>query len=227
MADQDITDYPLPVALFDRVSEPGTPDAGTVVAYVDDADGHLKSKDEDDVVTDLADTSGGGSGGTYSSWTPTLIGSSSNPSLGSTGSISGRYCQNGDLVTAHVIITFGGSGISVGSGAYQITFPVPASTALSNYAHGYGYAYDDSAGALRLVVMGKADSTHLQMFLDGAGTARWGSGGMGRARISPLIRRARRERRPPRTARPPRHLPDLPAPNARRSVPMEGADSPG
>lgn len=54
MADQDATLFPFPQLTFARGTEPAAADADEVIAYVDDADGHLKTIDESGTVTDLA-----------------------------------------------------------------------------------------------------------------------------------------------------------------------------
>jgi hypothetical protein len=56
-------------------------------------------------------------------YTPTLTASSVNPNLGSTGTITGRYRREGRMVTARISYTFGGSGISAGTGNYILLLP--------------------------------------------------------------------------------------------------------
>jgi hypothetical protein len=62
--------------------------------------------------------------GVFAAWTPVLTASSSNPTLGSGGTITGRYVQIGKLVIATANIIFGSSGVGAGSGTYQIDLPV-------------------------------------------------------------------------------------------------------
>lgn len=55
------------------------------------------------------------------SYTPTLTGSSSNPTVGA-GSINGKYRRVGDSVECMIGVTFG-SGMSAGSGTYLFSLP--------------------------------------------------------------------------------------------------------
>lgn len=64
--------------------------------------------------------------GPWTAYTPVITGSGSNPNIGSTGTITGRYVQIGKTVHFEAQITVGGSGISAGSGNYSITLPVTA-----------------------------------------------------------------------------------------------------
>lgn len=63
----------------------------------------------------------------WKTYTPTLTGGS--PSIGSTGTISGKYVQIGKTIHFQVQVTVGGSGISGGSGAYSVSLPITAQTA--------------------------------------------------------------------------------------------------
>jgi hypothetical protein len=60
----------------------------------------------------------------YTAYTPTLSGSSSNPTLGSGSSATGYYAQQGKRVWGYGTITFGSSGTNAGSGFYGVVLPV-------------------------------------------------------------------------------------------------------
>ena len=57
------------------------------------------------------------------SYTPTLKGTGSDPTLGSTGTITGRWRRVGDSLHVQMQAAASGTGISVGSGDYYITVP--------------------------------------------------------------------------------------------------------
>lgn len=61
-------------------------------------------------------------------YTPQLLASTTNPILGSTGEALGRWWR--DPITGRVwgeiFISFGGSGVSAGSGTYSVTLPTAA-----------------------------------------------------------------------------------------------------
>lgn len=90
--------------------------------------------------------------GTY---TPVLTAVTTNPNLGSTGTALGFWQRNGHLITGWARFTFGGTGISAGSGIYRVSLPFTADLAIvedgSGAAAGFGspvgYASsrDDSA----------------------------------------------------------------------------------
>lgn len=67
-----------------------------------------------------------GLNGAGTAYTPTLNATTTNPTLGTGNSVTGRYVQVGDLVFAHAEIIFGSSGTNAGSGQYSISLPVAA-----------------------------------------------------------------------------------------------------
>ncbi len=68
---------------------------------------------------------GGGSG-----YAPTLTATTTNPTLGGSGSTAGRYTQVGKLVVGTGLITFGSSGTAAGNGVYLVSLPGPADSSL-------------------------------------------------------------------------------------------------
>lgn len=87
----------------------------------------------DEIVDTWIDAVQGAVGGPWSTYTPTIFGSSSNPTQGNS-TYSGRYRYlNDHTVVAVVWITIG-STFTAGSGFYQIALPVLA----AEVAHGYG-----------------------------------------------------------------------------------------
>jgi len=62
-------------------------------------------------------------GGPWSTYTPALTGSGSNPVIGATGNANGKYIQAGKFIVVRVKIAFG-SGSTYGSGNWSLTLPV-------------------------------------------------------------------------------------------------------
>lgn len=61
-------------------------------------------------------------GGVWQSYTPVWTASTTNPSIGN-GTLSGRYCVIGKLITAKIFLQLGTTS-TPGSGAYSFTFPI-------------------------------------------------------------------------------------------------------
>ena len=71
-------------------------------------------------------------------YTPVLTAATTNPNIGSTGTISGYWARNGHKIDFWVAIAMSGTGFSAGSGLYSITLPFPAdlSAMVANAASG-------------------------------------------------------------------------------------------
>lgn len=84
----------------------------------------------------------------WTSYTPTVTGSVSNPSIGTSPNLLGRYHRWGKTVFGQFYVQ-PGTGATAGSGAWQISAPVPANMGSTNQSMvGEGYYYDTSAGTL-------------------------------------------------------------------------------
>lgn len=88
--------------------------------------------------------------GAWTSYSPTLSADTTNPNLGSTGTTEGYYVQLGKTVVVKARATFGGTGITNGSGNYRMSLPFAAKTdsgplGTARMPAG-GYAYDASSG---------------------------------------------------------------------------------
>ncbi|GAA4098753.1 hypothetical protein [Actinomadura miaoliensis] len=90
-----------------------------------------------------------GGGSAWTSYTPALTATTTNPSLGVGSTRSGRYIREGRRVTVQVVCRFGSSGINVGSGFYEIALPVAARVTSPGRVTGTGYCYDDSGADYR------------------------------------------------------------------------------
>lgn len=82
--------------------------------------------------------------GAYTSYTPTLTGSTSDPTLSNNASHSatGFYKRLGRWVRGKAVITWGTAGTAVGSGWYGLLLPVQPADKIQPI--GIGFAYDDS-----------------------------------------------------------------------------------
>ena len=112
------------------------------------------------------------SGGTYTAWTPTLTADGGNPNLGTTGTATGRYTQHGKTVHAYGRIAFGGTGVTAGSGEYEIALPVAASTdAFPPQATVYGTAvlFDNSATTFQVAAVYGLDANECRIALNKVG----------------------------------------------------------
>jgi hypothetical protein len=56
-------------------------------------------------------------------YTPFIAGQSGNPFVGATGSVAGEYQDIEGIIMGQFIVTFGGAGLSSGSGEYGISLP--------------------------------------------------------------------------------------------------------
>lgn len=105
--------------------------------------------------------------GVYADFTPTLTADGGDPNLGSTGSASGRYTQIGDMVHTAGVIIFGGTGISAGSGTYEIAYPVAPA---DNNIVGSAVLFDSSASFRAAATPYFLDAGEFRIVF-GAGTA--------------------------------------------------------
>lgn len=91
------------------------------------------------------DSGGVTSGSPWTDYAPALTGLTSNPNMGSGATAQGHYYWLGALVVVEVILKFGTSGVSAGSGFYEVSLPVSARTQTVGRRTGSAYVYDNSA----------------------------------------------------------------------------------
>lgn len=84
-------------------------------------------------------------GAAWETWTPALTASTTNPTLGTGSSQTGRYGRVNKLVYGQGQISFGTSGAAAGSGFYYTSLPVTAQS--SGLLVGTFQIYDSSATA--------------------------------------------------------------------------------
>lgn len=88
--------------------------------------------------------------GEWTSYTPVLTAVTTNPNLGSTGGGVGSYARVQNYIVYRFAITFGGTGISAGSGVYKVSLPVTAVQFGAYYSNVSGVAsyFDNSTGSI-------------------------------------------------------------------------------
>lgn len=106
--------------------------------------------------------------GAWTGYTPALTASTTNPTLGTSPTDSGRYSQIGKNVTGWVYIIFGATGMAPGSGAYYVSVPVPNLNA-GGYPIGGVFLYDNSTGTTRVGVATCEPANKLTLRLDNGG----------------------------------------------------------
>jgi hypothetical protein len=87
----------------------------------------------------------GGGGSAWSTYTPQLTASTTNPTLGTGSVVNGSYVRYGRTVHLNVNIKFGTSGVNAGSGFYHISLPVVAKTLSAGNHMGSAQGHDNSA----------------------------------------------------------------------------------
>jgi len=87
-------------------------------------------------------------GAVWETYTPTLTASTTNPTLGTGSSASGKYGRVNKLVYGQGQINFGSAGVVAGSGFYFVSLPITALA--SGQVIGQFQIYDSSAGAVYL-----------------------------------------------------------------------------
>lgn len=85
-------------------------------------------------------------GAAWETYTPALTASTTNPTLGTGSSVSGRYGQVNKIVCGQGQINFGSAGVSAGSGYYYVSLPIAAQS--TGKVIGQFQFYDSSAFAV-------------------------------------------------------------------------------
>jgi len=114
-------------------------------------------------------------GVTVQTFTPTLDGAVTDPTLGSGSTASGLAYRIGKLAIVHMTFIFGTSGTSAGSGDYLANFsalgsPFNLNTNLSSVAGHVGSGYAEESGGNRYVVAARYTSGNtVRIPYDGGG----------------------------------------------------------
>lgn len=88
---------------------------------------------------------GGTAIGEWTSYTPVLTSTGTNPNLGSSGTEDGIYTVINDLVIVSFYLRFSGTGVSAGTGDYRISLPINADTGSpEGRINGIGWLFDSS-----------------------------------------------------------------------------------
>jgi hypothetical protein len=107
---------------------------------------------------------GGTAIGTWTSYTPTLTASVTNPTLGTGGSTYGLYTQINDLVVGTAYVAFGSSGASGGSGTLRVSAPVEIDTSDVSIITGFTMLYDASGTYFRTAAATWSTSTTFSFY---------------------------------------------------------------
>ena len=101
--------------------------------------------------------------GTWTSYTPALTASGTNPTLGSGSTATGKYNQIGKTVFGWAKIQFGTSGVAAGSGILRISLPIAAASA-EDQACGAGILTDSSANTAYTIVPHIPNTGYVQLY---------------------------------------------------------------
>jgi hypothetical protein len=88
--------------------------------------------------------------GSWTSYTPVLTASTTNPTLGTGSTVIGSYAQIKNVVIYRFYIGFGTSGVNAGSGFYYVSLPVAANQFGNFFTASSGQTafYDSSGNAI-------------------------------------------------------------------------------
>jgi hypothetical protein len=88
--------------------------------------------------------------GEWTSYTPVLTATTTNPTLGTGSSATGAYARVQNLIVYNFQILFGSSGVNAGSGNYKVSLPVTsnATSAFYQASNGQTSFFDSSANTV-------------------------------------------------------------------------------
>lgn len=155
------SDNVFPKLIVSSGTAPATPSAGQGKVYEKSSDKKLYFKNEDGTEYDLTSAGSGGGFAAYTGYTPALTAVTTNPTLGTGSTATGRYTQDNKTVHAQFNLTFGTSGTNAGSGGYRISLPVTAAAGPDVFGH--GYIYDSSTGLAIPCVFTRVTTTTAQI----------------------------------------------------------------
>lgn len=113
----------------------------------------------------------------WTSWSPNWTASTTNPVIGSGGSITGVYSRFGKMVTAFIQISLG-TGFSMGSGAYRWTLPTTALNGRIGGSLSYFKVGGSDLSGIPMALGLPGNATQFQAIAPG-GSSNWGSGTVG------------------------------------------------
>lgn len=103
----------------------------------------------------------------WSTYVPVLTGAVTNPGMGTSPTQTGRYIKMGRTVTGQFNIKFG-TGMTVGSGQYRVSLPVPRWTTGFGEVIGSGFLVDTSASTVRTVIL-RSIGNYAEFYFTAAG----------------------------------------------------------
>ena len=146
-------------------TRPSAPPTGMVITESDT--GQIKTYNGSSWIN-LADVTG------WTSFTPSLTASTSNPSYGTSPTRAGRYTRIGSLIIGQSQIQFG-TGMGTGSGTYRFGLPVTTSVGQAGMPCGFAQLFDSSANAIANVTcVMNSGGTYMEMWYP----ASWPSGAL-------------------------------------------------
>jgi hypothetical protein len=109
---------------------------------------------------------------TQGTYDPVLTATTTNPNLGADGESSGAWQRSGHLITGWAQFFFSGTGVSAGSGNYQISLPFTADVSFLNPSTTVGAASVIGNGVCRAGTDPTGNSRQVQVVLSSAGLVR-------------------------------------------------------
>jgi hypothetical protein len=108
--------------------------------------------------------------GEWTSYTPVLTATTTNPTLGTGSSATGAYARVQNLIVYNFQILFGSSGVNAGSGNYKVSLPVTsnATSAFYNATNGQTAFFDSSANSVYFSPAWLESTTNLTLLYQGA-----------------------------------------------------------
>lgn len=111
-------------------------------------------------------------GTTYTGYTPALTAATTNPTLGSGSTASGRYLRIGDQVHVQIYVEFGTSGTNAGAGTYFVSVPVDIAADIDvGVVVGSGFLVDSSGPTRGPVAVQRVSTSTVRMLYDNDHTA--------------------------------------------------------
>ena len=104
-------------------------------------------------------------GAAWETWTPALTASTTNPTLGTGSTATGRYGRINKTVFGNCRVFFGTAGANAGSGFYFVSLPITAQAA-GNLVAGSGYVKDASTGLVRHVSVAIDSTSRVGLYLE-------------------------------------------------------------
>lgn len=168
------SDNVFPYVHVAPAAAPASPAAGSQRLFLDSADGNkLKRKDSSGTVTVVE----GGGSLTYATYTPTLSATTA-PTLGTGGSVSGRYAQSGKFTTGSIVVTAGTAGFNTGVGAWKFGLPAAANMSQAFAILGVAYWTTGGGGSVTTGFLTRLNTNEAQVLSSSGAALNGGASGI-------------------------------------------------